>query len=66
MMLSFLGKFFPSKNERLVRKLTARVAEINQREEALQAGTADVLRQKTEEWKERLSAIEDDEELKHE
>ncbi|MEC8973561.1 MAG: DEAD/DEAH box helicase, partial [Verrucomicrobiota bacterium] len=65
-MLSFLGKFFPSKNERLVRKLTARVAEINQREEALQAGTADVLRQKTQEWKERLSAIEDDEELKRE
>ena len=28
MMLSFLGKFFPSKNDRLVKKLTARVAEI--------------------------------------
>ncbi|MDP6794534.1 MAG: preprotein translocase subunit SecA [Verrucomicrobiota bacterium] len=65
-MLSFLSKFFPSKNERVVRKLTGRVAEINRLEQTLQAGTADVLRQKTQEWKERLSGIEENQELKSE
>ncbi|SVB24844.1 uncharacterized protein METZ01_LOCUS177698, partial [marine metagenome] len=65
-MLSFLSKLFPNKNERLVKKLATRVGEINRLEEELQAASPDVLRQKTQEWKERLSAIHDDRELKQE
>ncbi|MEC9081220.1 MAG: preprotein translocase subunit SecA, partial [Verrucomicrobiota bacterium] len=50
----------------MVRKLTGRVAEINRLEDALQSGSADVLLQKTKAWKEKLSAIKDDQELKSE
>ncbi|MEE2942415.1 MAG: preprotein translocase subunit SecA [Verrucomicrobiota bacterium] len=64
--MGFLSKLFPSKNERMVRKLTGRVAEINRLEDALQSGSADVLLQKTKAWKEKLSAIKDDQELKSE
>ena len=65
-MLSFLSKLFPNKNERLVKKLTARVDPINRLEEEQQAVSPDALRQKTQEWKERFSAIEDDRELDRE
>ena len=64
--MGFLSKFFPNKNERLVKKLSARVGEINRLEEELQATSPDALRQKTQEWKERLAAIKDDRELKQE
>ena len=64
--MGFLSKLFPSKNERMVRKLTGRVAEINRLEDALQSGSADVLLQKTKAWKEKLSAIKEDQELKSE
>ncbi|MDP7585230.1 MAG: preprotein translocase subunit SecA, partial [Verrucomicrobiota bacterium] len=65
-MMGFLSKLFPNKNERLVKKLSARVGEINRLEEELQATSPDALRQKTQEWKERLATIEDDRELKQE
>ena len=65
-MLSFLSKLFPNKNERLVKKLTTRLGEINRLEEELQPASPDVLRQKTQQWKEQLSAIHDDKELKQE
>ena len=64
--MGFLSKLFPNKNKRLVKKLLARVGEINRFEEALQSASPDALRQKTQEWQERLSAIKDDEELKRE
>ena len=49
-MMGFLSKLFPNKNERLVKKLSARVGEINRLEEELQATSPDALRQKTQEW----------------
>ena len=64
--MGFLSKLFPNKNKRLVKKLLARVGEINRFEEALQSASPDALRKKTQEWQERLSAIKDDEELKRE
>ena len=54
-MLSFLSKLFPNKNERLVKKLTTRLGEINRLEEELQSASPDVLRQKTQQWKEQLT-----------
>jgi len=64
--MGFLSKLFPNKNKRLVKKLEARVGEINRLEEELQATSPDALRQKTQEWKERLATIEDERELKQE
>ena len=64
--MGFLSKLFPSKNARIVKKYHSRVGVINRLEEELQTASADVLRQKTADWKERLSAIEDDKELARE
>ena len=64
--MGFLSKLFPSKNARIVKKYHSRVGVINRLEEELQTASADVLRQKTADWKERLSAIEDDNELARE
>src|SRR5881227_3574802 len=63
-MIGFiLKKIIGSKNDREVKRLRLRVAEINRFETELQGQSADVLRQKTAAWKEELSKIEDREEL---
>src|SRR6185503_15751719 len=63
-MIGFiLKKIIGSKNDRIVKRLRLRVADINRFEEALQSQSADVLRQKTAAWKEELSKITDKEEL---
>jgi preprotein translocase subunit SecA len=63
-MIGFiLKKIIGSKNDREVKRLRLRVAEINRLESELQSQPEDVLRQKTTAWKEELSKIEDDEEL---
>ena len=64
--MGFLSKLFPSKNDRIVRKYQSRVGVINRLEEELHTVSADVLRQKTADWKERLSTIEDKKELARE
>src|ERR1051325_2262714 len=65
-MLGFIIKsIIGSKNDREVKRLRLRVAEINRHEEELQKQSADVLRQKTAAWKEELSAIKDNAELTH-
>src|SRR5213596_2990259 len=63
-MIGFIiRKIVGSKNDREVRRLRPLVAKINEIESALQAQPAEALRQKTVAWKERLSKIEDKEEL---
>ena len=64
--MGFLSKLFPSKNDRIVRKYQSRVGVINRLEEELHTVSADVLRQKTADWKERLSTIEDKKNLARE
>ena len=51
------------KNEREVKKLRPLVARINEIEAELQSLPDDALRQKTADWKERLSQIKDNAEL---
>ena len=59
-MLGYIiKKVFGSKNDREVRKLRPMIERINQLEQELQAQPPEVLRQKTEQWKAKLSAIED-------
>ncbi len=58
-----IKKFIGSKNDREVKRVRPMVAKINEFETALQSQPADVLRQKTAEWKTRLSAIKDNAEL---
>src|SRR5688500_12934847 len=63
-MIGFiLKKIIGSKNDREVKRLRARVEEINRLEAELQNQSADVLRQQTAAWKEELSKIEEKEEL---
>src|SRR6266576_3363953 len=63
-MIGFiLKKIIGSKNDREVKRLRLRVADINRHEAELQSQSADVLRQKTAAWKEELAKIEDKEEL---
>ncbi|HTD64993.1 MAG TPA: preprotein translocase subunit SecA, partial [Candidatus Limnocylindria bacterium] len=63
-MIGFiLKKIIGSKNDREVKRLRARVEEINRIEAELQSQSADVLRQKTTAWKDELSKIEDKDEL---
>jgi preprotein translocase subunit SecA len=59
-----LKKVIGSKNEREVKKLRPIVAKINEIETSLQAQPADVLRQKTAEWKQELSQITDNDQLR--
>jgi preprotein translocase subunit SecA len=62
-MIGFIiKKIIGSKNEREVKKLRPLVAKINEIEQSLQSLPDDALRQKTAEWKTRISAIEDKEE----
>ena len=59
-----IKKVFGSKNDREVRKLRPMVVKINEFEAALQSLPDEALRQKTAEWKARLSAITDTDELR--
>ena len=61
-----IKKVLGSKNDREVRKLRPIVARINALELELQSQPEAILRQTTASWKERLSAIQDPEELKRE
>jgi preprotein translocase subunit SecA len=56
-------KFIGSRNERDMRKLRPTVAKINELEAELQKLPDDALRQKTADWKARLSQIKDNAEL---
>jgi preprotein translocase subunit SecA len=58
-----LKKIFGSRNDRQVKRLRPLVEKIHQFEEPLKSLTDDGLRQKTADWKLRLSAIEDQAEL---
>src|SRR5579884_863452 len=63
-MISYIvKKFIGSKNDREIKKLRPMVDHINQLETELQSVSDDVLRQKTADWKARLSKIEDNAEL---
>src|SRR5437773_861918 len=63
-MIGFIiKKIIGSKNDREVRRLRPLVARINEMEASLQPLPDDSLREKTAAWKERLSKIEDKEEL---
>jgi preprotein translocase subunit SecA len=59
-----IKKIIGSKNEREVKRLRPMVAKINEIEASLQSLPDEALRQKTAEWKARLSAITDHDELK--
>jgi preprotein translocase subunit SecA len=63
-MLSwFIKKIIGSKNDREVKRLRPLVAKMNEIEASLQSLPDDALRQKTADWKARLSAIKDNAEL---
>ena len=63
-MIGFiLKKIIGSKNDRVVKRLRLRVADINRFEAELQGQPDDALRQKTAAWKEELSRITGNEEL---
>src|SRR6266498_2145225 len=62
-MFGWFKRFFGTKNEREVKKLRPLVAKINELEAGLQSLSDDALRQKTADWKARLSAIQDNTEL---
>src|SRR5687767_8084812 len=59
-----IKKIIGSKNEREVKRLRPMVAKINEIEASLQSLPDEALRQKTAEWKARLSLIHDNDELK--
>ncbi|MBG89153.1 MAG: preprotein translocase subunit SecA [Verrucomicrobiales bacterium] len=63
-MWKFFKKIFGSSNERMIKKIWPMVEEINRIEADLQNGPESALTQKTIEWKEELSKIEDLEALK--
>src|SRR5713226_586141 len=56
-------KIIGSRNEREVKRLRPKVMKINELEAELQKAPDDALRQKTADWKARLTAIEDKDEL---
>src|SRR5687767_12755207 len=59
-----IKKIIGSKNEREVKRLRPMVAKINEIEASLQSQPDEALRQKTAEWKARLSTTQDNDELK--
>ncbi|HXE43519.1 MAG TPA: DEAD/DEAH box helicase, partial [Candidatus Baltobacteraceae bacterium] len=63
-MIGLIKKFF-DRNAREVKKLWPRVHEINEIESGLQKLSDEELRAKTAAWKEELSKISDNDELKH-
>ena len=58
-----IKKIIGSKNDREVKRVRPLVVKINEFEASLQSLPDEALRQKTAEWKTRLSAIKDDQEL---
>ena len=64
MLATILKKILGSKNDREVRKIRPIVARINEIEAQLQSQPEHVLRDKTADWKEQLSKIDDLDELK--
>src|SRR5579862_3034102 len=63
-MISYIvKKFIGSKNDREIKKLKPMVDHINELEAKLQGDSEESLRQKTADWKARLSKIEDHVEL---
>ena len=60
---SVFKKIFGTANDREVRKLSQYVSKINEIETSLQGVSDDVLRQKTADWKAKLSQIKDDDQL---
>ncbi len=63
-MLGFLiKKVFGTKNDREIKRLRPVIAKINEIETGLQAKPEEYLRQRTDELKERMSAIQDNTEL---
>jgi len=62
----FFKKIFGSKNDREILRLRPLVNKVNELEEGLQSASDEDLRQKTTQWKERLSTIQDDAELARE
>jgi preprotein translocase subunit SecA len=63
-MLGFIiKKVFGSKNDREIRRVRPMVARINEIEQSLQSQPEEVLRQKTADWKAKLAAIQDNDEL---
>jgi preprotein translocase subunit SecA len=63
-MIDFIvKKFIGSKNDREIKRLRPMVARINEIEAELQKASDDLLRQKTADWKARLSKIEDNVEV---
>src|SRR5689334_4314921 len=66
-MLGYIiKKFVGSKNDREVKRLRVLVTKINEFEVGLQSLPDDALRQKTADWKAKLSKIQDKEELARE
>ncbi len=66
-MIGFiLKKIVGSRNDRIVRKLRPLVATINEIEQSYQALSDDALRQKVADWKAKLSAIKENDELRRE
>ena len=62
--MNFIKTIFGTKNEREVKKIRPLVGKINEIEAGLQGLPDDALRQKTAAWKEELSKIQDNDELK--
>jgi preprotein translocase subunit SecA len=62
--VAILKKVFGTKNERELKRLRPLVTKINEIEASLQSQPAEALRQKTADWKTRLSQIKDNAELK--
>src|SRR5476649_2269331 len=62
-MIGLIKKIFGSPNEREIKRISARVAEINEFEAGLQKLSDDELRAKTAAWKDELSKISDKDEL---
>ncbi|MCS1409231.1 MAG: Protein translocase subunit SecA [Verrucomicrobia subdivision 3 bacterium] len=63
---SVFKKVFGTRNDREIKKLQGLVGQINEIESSYQSLSDDALRQKTAEWKAKLSQIEDDDELAQE
>src|SRR5471030_3272702 len=62
-MIGLIKKIFGSPNEREIKRISARVGEINEFEAGLQKISDDELRAKTFAWKDELSKISDKDEL---
>src|SRR5450432_4257086 len=62
-MIGLIKKIFGSPNEREIKRISARVGQINEIEAGLQKISDDELRAKTAAWKDELSKISDKDEL---